>query len=136
MSEQKPATILIVEDEILVALDIERVLLDAGYNVAAIVADRHEALTIDNRPDLAFVDLNLRDGLTGPAIACELARSYGTRVIYVTANPAQINPRADTAIGFVRKPFNEETILAAAALGIHGNPPADAVQAITLFEPR
>jgi CheY-like chemotaxis protein len=113
-------SILIVEDEILVAMDIERILVDAGYNVVAIAADRNEAVAAAPQAAMAFVDLNLRDGLTGPTVARCLADQYGIRVIYVTANPAQIDETAATAVGYIRKPFSEPAILAAAnvALGI------------------
>ncbi len=111
-----PKTILIVEDEIFVAMDIERILADAGYHVTAIAADADEALALGEKVDLAFVDVNLRDGPTGPKIAAELAARYGTKVVYVTANPAQIEPKAATAIGYVRKPFRDEAIVAAARL--------------------
>lgn len=128
-----PKTILIVEDEILVAMDIERILADAGYTVMAIAADRQSALEGTNHPDLAFVDINLRDGKTGPSIACELAER-GTKVIYVTANPAQIDPVADTAIGFIRKPFSDSAIRAAAALAAADSEPNEPVNSeITLF---
>ena len=110
-----PKSILIVEDEIFVAMDIERILADAGYHVTAIAADRESALEHAGAADIAFVDINLRDGQTGPSIACEMARA-GTKVFYVTANPAQIDPVAETAIGFIRKPFTDDAILAAAAL--------------------
>ena len=111
-------SILIVEDEILVAMDLERILMDAGYTVAGIAADREEALAAAPVADLAFVDLNLRDGLTGPELARALADRHGTRVIYVTANPAQIDTPASLAIGIVRKPFSEHAIIAAAKLGV------------------
>ncbi|GGE10131.1 hypothetical protein GCM10011529_15600 [Polymorphobacter glacialis] len=111
-----PPRILIVEDEIFVAMDIERILADAGYHVAAIAADRAQALAAADGVTVAFVDINLRDGPTGPGIACEIARNYGAKVVYVTANPAQIQPVADNAIGYIRKPFTEAAILAAAAL--------------------
>ena len=39
-------SVLIVEDEIFVALDIERILVDAGFQVAAIAADQHDALAV------------------------------------------------------------------------------------------
>jgi DNA-binding response OmpR family regulator len=118
-----PKTILIVEDEILVAMDIERIVADAGYTVIAIAADRQSALEGTDHPDLAFVDINLRDGKTGPSIACELAKR-GTKVFYVTANPAQIDPVANTAIGYIRKPFSESAIRAAAELAVSAAPPA------------
>lgn len=109
-----PKTILIVEDEIFVAMDIERILEDAGFRVAAIAPDRETALSA-GAADIAFVDVNLRDGKTGPAIAVDLAL-HGTKVFYVTANPAQIDPVASSAIGYIRKPFTESAIRAAALL--------------------
>lgn len=109
-------TVMIVEDEALLALDIERIVEEAGYRVAAIAADRSEALANAGKADIALVDLNLRDGLTGPAIACQLAEEHGTKIVYVTANPAQITPRAASAVGVVSKPFRDEAILHALAL--------------------
>jgi ActR/RegA family two-component response regulator len=60
-------TAMIVEDEIFVALDLERILIDAGYHVVAIAADRETALIAAAGCDFAFVDVNLRDGPTGPS---------------------------------------------------------------------
>ena len=112
-------TALIVEDEIFVALDLERILTDAGYAVAAIAADAETALAAAPNAGFAFVDVNLRDGMTGPAIAEQIARNHGVKVVFVTANPAQIGSCPD-ALGYVRKPFRDEAILAAAALAAEG----------------
>jgi CheY-like chemotaxis protein len=109
-------SVLIVEDEIFVAMDIERILSDAGHKVVAIASDQKEALSIADQIELAFVDVNLRDGATGPQIARELSSRFGARIIYVTANPAQIGEVAPTSVGCIRKPFSEAAILAAAAL--------------------
>ena len=114
-------SVMIVEDEIFIAMEIERILQDAGYRVVAIAADHREALSAADSAELAFVDLNLRDGLTGPDIARELAANFGVRIVYVTANPAQIGKPAPTAIGCIRKPFTDEAILAAAALASEAN---------------
>lgn len=108
-------TALIIEDEIFVALDLERILLDGGYEVAAIAADSDQALAAAPGCSFAFVDINLRDGATGPQIAERIAREYGVKVVFVTANPAQIGISTD-ALGYVRKPFSDRSILAAAAL--------------------
>lgn len=109
-----PKTALIVEDEIFVALDLERILLDAGYRVAAIAADAQTALEAAPGCNFAFVDVNLRDGPTGPEIAERIAREHGVKVVFVTANPGQIGS-CESALGYIRKPFNEQAILAAAA---------------------
>ena len=107
-------TVLIVEDEIFVAGDIERILEDAGYDVVAIATDRAEAMAAAPNAALAFVDVNLRDGRTGPSIAMDLSRRHNIKIVYVTANPTQIEPRAETAIGYIRKPFSEEALVAVA----------------------
>ncbi|HEU0067249.1 MAG TPA: response regulator [Sphingomonas sp.] len=119
-----PKTALIVEDEIFVALDLERILTDAGYAVAAIAADRASALAAAPDCRFAFVDVNLRDGPTGPEIAAAMARDYGVRCVFVTANPAQIG-ECPGALGYIRKPFSEAAILAAAALAGEGIVPID-----------
>mgnify|MGYP000051693877 CR=1 FL=1 len=113
-------SVLIVEDEIFIALEIERILEDAGYSVVGIAADQAAALGVGNNAEVAFVDLNLRDGCTGPQIAHELAARYGVRVVYVTANPAQIGDPAPQSVGCIRKPFTADAILAAAALASEG----------------
>ena len=53
-------TALIVEDEIFVALDLERILQDAGYTVTAIAADRRRAQAGAPSCGIAFLDVNLR----------------------------------------------------------------------------
>lgn len=105
--------VLIVEDEIFVALEIEQIVEDAGFDVGAIAADRDAALACADSCDIALVDLNLRDGPTGPAIGMELAMRHGVRVIYVTANPAQIGSASVAALGVITKPFRAHSIIAA-----------------------
>ena len=73
-------------------------------------------------PDVALVDLNLRDGLTGPAVARDLALRFGACVIYVTANPGQIDKPAQTAVGIVQKPFSRQAILSAIAYAMEDCP--------------
>lgn len=118
-------TALIVEDEIFVALDLERILIDAGYTVAAIAADSASAIEAAPGCGFAFVDVNLRDGATGPSIAQRMAQDYGVKVVFVTANPAQIDCDGDCALGYIRKPFSEAAILAAAAMATGSDAPAN-----------
>jgi DNA-binding response OmpR family regulator len=116
------ADVLIVEDEFLVALQLEDILADAGHRVVGIAPDRDAIHRIDTPPQVALVDLNLRDGASGPTIARHLADRYGTVIVYVTANPAQIGTPAPTAIGVVHKPFSQHAILAAVALATESEP--------------
>lgn len=124
MSLPQPAfgKVLIVEDEFLVALQLEDILEDGGHAVIGTVPDQASLRIVGEAPDVALVDLNLRDGLTGPAIARDLAMRFGSRVIYVTANPGQIDTPAPTAVGIVQKPFTRQAILAAIAYALAGCP--------------
>lgn len=117
-----PGKILIVEDEFLVALQLEDILADGGHAVVGTVPDMQSFRLLGEAPDIALVDLNLRDGLTGPAIARAVAGQFGARVIYVTANPGQIDIPAETAVGVVQKPFSRQTILAAIAYAMSDCP--------------
>ena len=120
VSVQQSPRILIVEDEFLVALQIEHILSDEGYRVVGTVSDRAALDAIEDCPDVALVDLNLRDGLTGPDIARELANRYGAKVVYITANPAQIGDPAATAVGVVEKPFSRDVIIGAICFALNG----------------
>jgi CheY-like chemotaxis protein len=101
--------VLIVEDEIFVALEVEHVVRSLGLEVSAIAPDRESALQAANDSDIALVDLNLRDGATGTSIGALLAHQHGVRVIYVTANPGQIETAGGT-LGVISKPFASNTI--------------------------
>ena len=82
------AKILIVEDEMLVACEVEAVLGDLGHQVVGIAPDLDTAMELAAQPiDLALVDLNLRDGLTGPEIGKRLCALGNVAVLFVTANP-------------------------------------------------
>jgi DNA-binding response OmpR family regulator len=114
--------VLIVEDEIFVALEIEQIVEESGFAVGAIAADREGALASANDCDIALVDLNLRDGPTGPQIGVELATRHNIRVIYVTANPAQIGEASVAALGVITKPFRAQSISAALRLAAAEQP--------------
>lgn len=103
--------ILIVEDEILAAMHLESALQDMGCTVIGIAPDAAAALDLaEGRPDLAVVDLNLRDGLTGPKVAREIANRYGTKVLFLTANPKEAGATFPGVIGVVSKPWNDQVI--------------------------
>jgi DNA-binding response OmpR family regulator len=105
--------ILVIEDEMLVALDLEHILASAGHHVVGIAPDSETALELAPACSMALVDVNLRDGKTGPRIAAEIFSRHGARIIFVTANPEQIGAVADIAVGRVAKPFDRRDILSA-----------------------
>ncbi len=102
---------IIVEDEFLAAIHAESVLERSGVEVIGTAEDTAGALAIARQmPQLALVDLNLRDGFTGPRIASSLARA-GIQVIFVTANPGQLDGLNDIGSPVIEKPIDEDRLV-------------------------
>lgn len=78
--------ILIVEDEVIVALDFSDIVADLGYEVVgpALSLEQGLELAASNPIDCALLDVNLGSGATSEPIATIL-RAAGTRVAFVTA---------------------------------------------------
>jgi signal transduction histidine kinase len=81
------AAILIVEDERIVALDLQQSLRELGYDAYAIAASADEAMAcaLERRPDLVLMDIKIKGSLDGIGAAAALREHFGTNVIYLTA---------------------------------------------------
>ena len=104
------AKILIVEDEMFIAMELESILEDLGHEPVGIApdletADQYAALPLD----LALVDLNLRDGLTGPEIGKRLGER-GVTIVFITANPRILGDGIAGAVGVLTKPTDENSV--------------------------
>ena len=125
-------SILIVEDEALIALEMESILEDSGYDVVGIASDLEGALAFADRTiDLALVDLNLRDGLTGPEIGRRLANEHRVKVLFVTANPRLLGEGIAGTIGVLTKPTDESSLRSAVAFALRQT--ADAPPSLRCF---
>lgn len=115
MQDIKGPRVMIVEDQAILSMELELVLTEAGHTVVGCAMDLAGAVALAGRsqPDVALVDVNLLDGFTGPDVAKVLVGSYGTTVIFLTANPEQIPKNMTGVLGLVAKPFDEKTILEA-----------------------
>lgn len=109
--------ILIVEDESVIALDIERRLQRAGYVVVGVAVNRDDAFDLfkEYQPDLVLMDVSI----VGPADGIETARAIGqlgdVPVIFLTAyaDDATLNRAAETSpYGYLLKPFDDRTLAA------------------------
>ena len=110
--------ILVVEDEIFVAIEIEHVVAELGYLPVGIAADSSKAAELAAEAEVALVDLNLRDGPTGPAIGRMLAEKHGVTVVFVTANPAQLGEGVPGTLGVISKPVNDDEIRQAVSFAV------------------
>jgi len=115
--------ILIVEDDFLVALQIEAALGDAGYTVAGNAATADEAFRFvqASRPALALMDIRLAGRMDGIDAALKLFREHGVRCIFATAHhDPETRQRAAPAqpLGWLQKPYTMPAMVTAVELAL------------------
>lgn len=107
--------ILVVEDELLVAVDIEESLQSLGYLVQNTVDTGKGAIAEveKNLPDLILMDINLKGEMTGIEAALKIMQNHNVPIIYLTANAdlSTIN-QAKVALpyGYIIKPFTDKDL--------------------------
>jgi CheY-like chemotaxis protein len=112
-----PLNILIVEDEMLVAVELGFIVRDAGCREVGHAMSSAEAVALARslRPDLALVDVHLRDGPTGIEVARRIAEDCGGVALFMTANVKRLPADFAGACGVIGKPYSEANVRAALA---------------------
>lgn len=108
-------TILIVEDDPIVAASIDELVSVEGHHVCGIVTDgKTVARSVDElRPDLIIMDVHLADGTSGTDVTRELLAAYEVPVIIVSATdqPDELLEIAESgALAFIKKPISVEEL--------------------------
>ena len=112
---EKPAAVLIIEDEVFIALDLQQIVRNLGFSVAGIAKNRAEALRIAElaKPKLILADYRLR-GDTGVEVVKAIREQMNANVIYVTGHPDEVAATCDCEADLViAKPFNPRALAAA-----------------------
>jgi len=122
-----PARILVVEDEGVVAADIEECLKKLGYSVVASAATAAAAIrkAVEKEPDLVLMDIRLKGSLDGVDAAEQLRHRLGIPVVFLTAYAdAEILERAKRTCpsGYILKPFDERSLRSAIEIALHKHP--------------
>ncbi len=116
--------ILIVEDETIVALDVQDRLTELGYEVAGMTDRGNEALELANssRPDLVLMDIHLKGKMDGIAAADAIRQHCHIPVIYLTAfsdeNTLQ-RAKITEPFGYIIKPFEDREIQSAIEMALY-----------------
>lgn len=118
------AGILAVEDDGIVARDLERSLEDLGYEVVGVAASAEEAVRRirEREPDLVLMDIRLRGDTDGVEAASFIEEELGIPVVYLTAYADRETLRRVTRsrlYGFVVKPFDARELQTAVELALH-----------------
>lgn len=134
IAEQVATDILIIEDEPVVALDIETMVRDLGHDVTGIARTHKEAIASvrRRRPGLVLADILLADGSSGLAAVNEILELIDAPVIFITAFPERLltGQRPEPAY-LITKPFQADTVRATISQALFfGNPPVS-LRAVT-----
>lgn len=102
-----PLRVLIVEDEVLVAAEIEFLIEESGMTAVGVAIDREDALARIAReaPQIVLLDLHLADGPTGLDVAHAAVAREGTVVLFMTANRRRLPEDFAGAVGAIAKPY-------------------------------
>jgi CheY-like chemotaxis protein/DNA-directed RNA polymerase specialized sigma24 family protein len=115
IAQQVATNILIIEDEPLIAMDLESVVTSVGHTVGAIARTRAEAVAAFKaiRPGLVLADVQLADGSSGLDAVNDILGDTQVPVIFITAYPEQVLTGLRPEPTFlIPKPFQHETVKA------------------------
>ena len=120
------AKILIVEDETIVARDIQKSVEAMGYLVCAMASSGEEAIkkADETIPDLALMDIVLKGNMDGVQAAEQIGTRFKIPIVYLTAyDDEDILHRAKitTPFGYIVKPFNDRELRIAIEIALYKN---------------
>lgn len=110
-------TILVVEDEVVIAMDLQATLIDLGHEVPEIITSGEVAIqkALELRPDLVLMDIHLSDTVDGITAAAAITEALDIPVIYLTAYADEDTLRRaslTTPFGYILKPFEARELRA------------------------
>ena len=110
--------VLIIEDEPIIAMDIETLVRDAGHNVTGVAVTRDEAVAqaMARPPGLVLADIQLADDSSGIDAVKDILGEFQVPVIFITAFPERLltGERPEPTF-LITKPFQRSTVKAAIA---------------------
>lgn len=120
----KAESVLIVEDEGIIAAEIEMILRDLGYRIAGRAKNGLQALDLlaSTSPDIALLDIDLRGKISGIEVAEVIQDKYAIPFIFLTAlADATTLERVKRTMpyGYIVKPFNENDLRTALELALY-----------------
>jgi CheY-like chemotaxis protein len=117
--------VLIIEDEPIIALDLENLVTELGHEVVATAATRDEAVKQAHlkKPGLILADINLGEGGSGIDAVNDILNSFDIPVIFVTAYPEKLltGERPEPTY-LIAKPFLPETVQATVGQALFFHP--------------
>jgi DNA-directed RNA polymerase specialized sigma24 family protein len=115
IAAQVATDVLIIEDEPMIAMDLESIVEGLGHRVTGVARTHGEAVkaTDQHKPGLVLADIQLADGSSGLDAVNEMLRSFAVPVIFITAYPDRLltGERPEPAF-LITKPYQPDTVKA------------------------
>ncbi len=116
IEQQTRARVLVIEDEPIIAMDLETIVRDLGHEVTGVAVTRDEAvaLAMEDRPGLVLADIQLADDSSGIDAVKDILAQFNVPVIFITAFPERLltGERPEPTF-LITKPFQRSTVKAA-----------------------
>jgi len=107
--------VLIIEDETIIALDLENLVIETGHKVVGIATTRDDAVRMarESQPDLILTDIQLADDSSGIDAAVTILRDFDIPVIFITAYPERLlTGQRPEPTYLISKPFSRDSVKA------------------------
>lgn len=115
ISEQMAGRVLIIEDEPIIAMDLQNIVEGLGHSVVGVATTRDEALALagSETADLVLADIQLADGSSGIDAVKDILADHDVPVVFVTAFPERLltGERPEPTY-LITKPFQVEMLIA------------------------
>ena len=124
IDRQTRTDVLIIEDEPIIAMDLETIVRDLGHSVSGVAVTRDEAVAqaLAQRPGLVLADIQLADDSSGIDAVTDILSGFSVPVIFITAFPERLltGERPEPTF-LITKPFQRSTVKAAISQALFFN---------------
>lgn len=124
IDRQTRTDVMIIEDEPIIAMDLETIVRDLGHNVSGVAVTRDEAVALAHahRPGLVLADIQLADDSSGIDAVKDILAEFSVPVIFITAFPERLltGERPEPTF-LITKPFQRSTVKAAISQALFFN---------------
>ncbi|KIN65830.1 Two-component response regulator [Sulfitobacter noctilucae] len=115
MADSASGSVMIIEDEAIIAMDIESIVADMGHRITGVARTRDEAIALAKAdlPDLILADIQLADNSSGIDAVNDILQAQGARpVIFITAFPERLLTGDKPEPAFlISKPYSVDQVI-------------------------
>lgn len=122
LNDTQPASVLIIEDELFVATDLETIVEDLGHRVVGVATTSATAIELarDQAPNLILSDVQLADGTSGVDAAKQIAAFHQAPTVFITAYPERLlTGQGNEPTYLIEKPFQIDDVRANMAQALY-----------------